>query len=54
MTRRPDANTAASRAAAGGITLLYVPVLLMIVEISFRTFEPHFLSLKKRHPGTPA
>lgn len=33
------------------MTLIYVPVSLLIAEISFRTFERYFLSLKKRHPG---
>lgn len=33
------------------MTLLYVPVSLLIAEISFRTFEHYFLSLKKRHTG---
>ena len=32
-------------------TLIYVPVSILIAEVSFRTFERYFLSLKRHHPG---
>lgn len=41
----------AGRPANCLMTLLYVPVSLLIAEISFRTFEHYFLSLKKRRTG---
>ena len=33
------------------VTLIYLPISLIMAELSFRLFERHFLALRRRHPG---
>ena len=32
-------------------TLIYLPITLVMAELSFRLFERRFLMLRRRHPG---
>ena len=33
------------------VTLIYLPITLVMAELSFRLFERRFLALRRRHPG---